>query len=376
MKLRTIENNDSLNMWGYSKLSPNFSFKETLNCNIDCIYGICNSFDTFLSPIDNQAYILFSNKIGTSSVNIYIYSTKKKEICKKLTPSVHLKELRLLKYFVNKEKNREYIISTDCEGILCIWKWESNNFILKNKINAYNQNDIYNCLLLFKNEINFEIIDDYIIFACEATSDDETTSAKVYSLNKGNFIQNMIDTNKEKIRNLLMWYNRKNNENYLICLAMDKIIFINFIKNIKEKEITTKEKNTFNCGIIYNEKIEENNEKSYLCCTSSTGHILVFDLDDGKKISDIVLKPYIHRVYDILPWNENYFIVADCLDNGYLVFEYNIGGKIFPISNITCLDEDDIECIRKINHPEYGECIVTGSHKNNMKIYGYISEKF
>ena len=88
------------------------------------------------------------------------------------------------------------------------------------------------------------------------------------------------------------------------------------------------------------------------------------------------LKPYIHRVYDILPWNEKYFIVADTLENGFIVFGFKFGGKIMGISNITGLDQDDIECIRKINHPEYGECIVTGSHKNNMKIYGYISEKF
>ena len=375
MELRTIENNESINMWGYSELTPNFRHKETLKHNISCIYGICNSFDTFISPKDNQSYILFSNKTDLSSVNIYIYSTSKKDIYKKLTPSVHLKELRLLKYFTNKTKKREYIISADCEGILCIWIYNSNsnNFVLQNKINAYNQNDIFNCILLFKNDINFNIDDDYIVFACESISDDETTCAKVYSLNKGNFIKNIVATNKEKIRNILMWHNEKNNENYLICLATDKIIFINFIKNIKEKEITTKEKNTFNCGIIFNEIID-NDEKSYLCCTSSTGHILVFDLEEGNITCDILLKPFTHRVYDILPWNDKYIIIADCLDNGFLIFEYKFGGKIIGISNITGLDEDDIECIRKINHPEYGECVVTASHKNLIKIYECISK--
>ena len=375
MRLRTIDNNDSLNMWGYSKISPNFRFKEKLNKSIDCTYGICNSFDTFLSPRDNQSYIIYSNKIGTCT-NIYIYSIQKKE-SKKLSPSVHLKELRLLKYFIDKSKKREYIISADCEGILCIWKFtNNNNFSLQNKITVFNQIDIYSCLLLFKDDIKIKIEDDYIIFACEAISDDDTTATKVYSLNKGNFIRNILFTHKEKIRNLLMWYNKKNNEYYLICLAMDKILIINFMKNQKEKEIITKEKNTYNCGIIYSEKIDEQNEKNYLCCTSSTGHILVFDLEDGKKTCDIVLKPFIHRVYDILPWNEKYFIVADTIENGFLVFGFKYGGQIFGISNITGQDEDDIECIKKINHHEYGECLVTASHKGYIKIFMYISTNF
>ena len=208
MKIRTFENNDSLNMWGYSKLSPNFRYKEKINKTIDCTFGICNSFDTFLSPKDNQVYILFSNRVDTCT-NIYIYLVQKKEIIKKLSPTVHMKELRLLKYFVNKAKNREFIITADCDGILCIWSASNLNFFLKHKINAYNQVDIYSCLLLFKNEINFKIDDDYIVFACEAISDDDTTCTKVYSLNKGNFIKNILSTNKEKTRNLLIWHNKK-----------------------------------------------------------------------------------------------------------------------------------------------------------------------
>ena len=372
MKIRTFENNDSINMWGYSKSSPNFRYKEKINKTVDCTFGICNSFDTFLSPKDNQVYILFSNRVDTCT-NIYIYLVQKKEIIKKLSPTVHMKELRLLKYFVNKEKNREYIITADCDGILCIWSASNLNFFLKHKINAYNQVDIYSCLLLFKNEINFKIDDDYIVFACEAISDDDTTCTKVYSLNKGNFIKNILSTNKEKTRNLLIWHNKKNNENYLLCLGMDKILIINFVKNRKEKEITTKEKNTYNCGVIYNEKIDEKTEKSYLLCTSSTGRILVFDLEEGQKTCEIILKPNIHRVYDILPWNEKYCIVADTYDNGYIVLQFQIGGKILNISNITGIDEDDIECIRKINHPQYGDCLVTASHKNYIKIFKNIS---
>lgn len=374
MLLRTIENSDSLNMWGYSKCCPNFKFKEKINKTIECSYGLCNSFDTFLSPRDNLPYILYSNKIGTCS-NIYIYSPQKKE-SKKLSPSVHIKELRLLKYFLDKSKKREYIISADCEAILCIWKHNNICFCLQNKITAFNQIDIYTCLILFKDDINFKIDDDYVIFACEAISDDDTTSTKVYSLNKGNFIKNIPFTHKEKIRYLLIWHNKKKNGMYIICLAMDKILIINFLTNQKEKDITTKEKNTYNCGIIYNEKSDENNEKTYLCCTSSTGHILVFDLEDGNKTCDIFMKPYIHRIYDILPWNEKYFIVADTIDNGFLVLGYQNGGKIIGISNIKGLDEDDIECIKKINHPEYGECLVTASHKGYIKIFEYISNKF
>ena len=373
MKSRNIHHS-SISIWGLSEFCPNFNFKEKLSNRIECTFGICNIFDTYLSPRNGQVYIIFSNILGTS-VYIYIYSVKNKNIYKKLSPCIHQKELRMLKYFINKEKSWEYIISTDCEGVIGIWS-VSNNFILQQRINVYQQKDIFNCLLLFKNEIdfNFNVQEDYIIFGCESTNDNDSTSVKVYSLNKGNFIKNIVGTNTEKIRDLLLWKNKKINEYFLYCLAKDKIIVINFLKNQKEKELSTQDRNMFNCGMIYDEINKEGSESSYLLVTSSTGHIIIFELYEGLITCDIRLRPNVHRIYDILPWSDKYIIFADCLDNGILVYEYEEGGKIIGISNINGLDEDDIECIRKIKHPDYGECLVTASHKNCIKIFDL--EKF
>ena len=263
----------------------------------------------------------FSNTFGTSTY-IYIYSVKNKNIYKRLSPIIHQKELRMLKYFINKDKSKEYIISTDCDGILCIWS-VINNFVLQQRINVYNQKDIFNCILLFKNEVKFSIIDDCIVFGCESISDDDSTSVKVYSLNKGNFIKSINGTNNERIRDILLWDNKKTKEHFLICLAKDKILLYNFGQNGKEKEIVTQDRNFFNCGMIYDEIDKEGNEYSYLLCTSSTGHIIIIELYEGQITCDIKLKEHIHRVYDILPWDERYIIFADCLDNGILVFEYD-----------------------------------------------------
>ena len=66
------------------------------------------------------------------NINIYIYSVQNKEIHQKLTPNYHSKELRLLKYFTNKARKREYIISTDWDGLLSTWFYGQNNvFVLK-----------------------------------------------------------------------------------------------------------------------------------------------------------------------------------------------------------------------------------------------------
>ena len=360
----------SISIWGFSDSCPNFRFKEKIeNQRIECSFGICNIFDSYISPRNNQVYIIFSNILGTSTY-IYIYSVKNNNIYKRLSPCIHQKELRMLKYFINKDKSKEYIISTDCDGVLCIWS-VINNFVLQQRINVYNQKDIFNCILLFKNEVKFNLIDDCIVFGCESISDDESTCAKVYSLNKGNFIKNINGTNNERIRDVLLWENKKTKEHFLICLAKDKIILINFVQNVKEKDIITQDRNLFNCGMIYDEIDKEGNEYSYLLCTSSTGHIIIVELYEGQVTCDIKLKNNIHRVYDILPWDERYIIFADCLDNGILVFEYEYGGKILGISNINGLDEDDIECIRKIKHPIYGDCLLTASHKNCIKIFVY-----
>jgi hypothetical protein len=46
---------------------------------------------------------------------------------------MHSKELRLLKYFLNKAKTREHIISADWDGIVCIWSAPNAYFNLQKK---------------------------------------------------------------------------------------------------------------------------------------------------------------------------------------------------------------------------------------------------
>ena len=90
MNSRTIHHS-SISIWGFSNSCPNFRFKEKLeNQRIECSFGICNTFDTYISPRNNQVYIIFSNIFGTSTY-IYIYSVKNKNIYKRLSPIIHQK---------------------------------------------------------------------------------------------------------------------------------------------------------------------------------------------------------------------------------------------------------------------------------------------
>ena len=54
--------------------------------------------------------------------------------------------------------------------------------------------------------------------------------------------------------------------------------------------------------------------------------IRLFFLRQSIKLS---FKEYIHRVYDILPWNEHYILFADCLDNGILVMNFKMEEKLW-----------------------------------------------
>lgn len=362
-KTRTFFNNENLNKWGSSNLSPNFIFKELLTHNIDCSYGICNTFDTYISKKDNKLYLAFSNISEiekTKTININILPLNGKNIFyKTLSPSYHQKELTFLKYFINPLNNQEYLISIDAEKIVVVWSITYNYKFLY-KINTYYKDCIYCCLILFKENNN-----DSILLSCCGGENDETSSSKEYGLIKGNFIRNINGTSKEKIRNMLIW--NKNNDQILICLCELKIIFIDLIKNEKKVEIN-QNNNTYNCGFIYKENFE--NIKEYLCVSCSNGHIIVYDLENNQITKDFSINDGIHRFYDILVWNEEFFIVSDCYDSGYLILQFKEGGKFIMISNIKCCDSDDIECIRKIKHETYGECLVTGSHSGKMKIFG------
>ena len=195
--------------------------------------GVNDIFEIFISYKDSKTYIVSPN---LNNYNLDIYDLN--DIIKISSLRSHKNRVSTIKYFIEKYKNNEFLISGDLNQIVIIWDI-TLNYDIKYKIDTKYENlSIYSCLLLLCNNyydtINNKYNDNYIITSTRNTSKELDKSAtKIYSLNNGEFIKSIKNSNTNSILYLLQWYNKENNNFYIIQFADKKIV----INNLLEDEI-------------------------------------------------------------------------------------------------------------------------------------------
>ena len=201
--------------------TPNFKYKLTIT-DISGILGANDIFEVFLSYRDNKEYAAIPNYYN---FNIEIFSLLDyKNI---LSLKRHLNSIRTIRYFINNKNKNEYLISADNDKIVIIWD-VSNNYSIKSIIDTNYEDDIGSCLLVFPHIIN----DDYIITSTNCISNDYNISAtKIYSLTNGKYIKYINNSNNYYTCYLIDWYNKKNNNYYLIELVYRNIVINNLLIN-------------------------------------------------------------------------------------------------------------------------------------------------
>ena len=220
--------NNILNI--YNKINNNKIFEKDPNnlkyildiTNTNDYLGINDIFEVFKSYKDNKEYIISKNK---DNYNLDIFTLLDNKKIKSLIG--HKNKITTIRYFINNKDYNEYLISADLNYIVIIWDF-TNNYNVKYNIYTKYNNYIYSCLLVFPHNNN----DNYIITSTYCISNDNDKSAtKIYSLNNGNFIKYINNTNNIEIYYLLSWYNKKNNKYYIIQLANKKIIINNLLED-------------------------------------------------------------------------------------------------------------------------------------------------
>ena len=268
----------------------------------------------------------------------------------------HKNNISTIRYFINKNNNiNEYLISGDLNKIVIIWDI-TNNYNIKYKIDTKYGYYIYSCLLIFPHNNN----DNYIITSTSNTSDDNDKSAtKIYSLNNGQFIKYINNTNKNKIFYLLSWYNKKNNKYYIIQFSNLKIMINNLLEDELYSELIQQPENDHFSGFIYNR-----NNNDYLCSSSSNGYINIWDLYN-KKIFKIINTNKC-KLAHIIEWNNKYIIVADANNKSFKIIDLDENKIIFDIGR---QHTDEVISIKKIYHPIYGESLLSCGDDKYIKLW-------
>ena len=316
--------------------------------NTDC--GWNDMFEIFISYKDNKEYLVSPN---ANNYNINIFRLIDNQQMKSLKG--HKNDIRTIRYFINNKNKNEYLISGDNDKRVIIWDI-TNNYNLKYNIDTKYGHKIYSSLLIFPNNMN----DNYIITSTyNYSGNDEDSATKIYLLNdEYKFIKYINNTNKNAIYYLLSWYNKKNKKYYIIQFSYMKILINNLLEDELYSELIHEPETDHFSGFIY---YKDNND--YLCSSSGNGYINIWDLYNKNIFKVIDTKGCI--LSNIIEWNKKYIIAADV--NNKIIKIVNIENDL--ITDIKSGHTDKLFCIKKINHPIYGESLLTAANDKTIKIW-------
>ena len=149
-----------------------------------------------------------------------------------------------------------------------------------------------------------------------------------------------------------------NNKYYIIQFSYMKIIINNLLEDELYSELIHEPEHDHFSGFIY---YKDNND--YLCSSSTNGYINIWDLFN-KNIFKVINTNGCYLAH-IIDWNKKYIIVSDYNNKSFKIIDIDNGS----ISNINPEHKKKMACIKKINHPTYGESLLSAGDDNIIKLW-------
>ena len=340
----------------YSSVPIKLKYRNDI-CKTNTSCGWNDMFEVYISYKDNRDYLASPN-CNTFNIDIYSLDDNKKEA----TLKGHKNSIRTIRYFFYKDKkeeneiDHEYLISADDNKIVIVWDI-INNYDKKLKIDTNYEDDIYSCAIFF----NRNTERNYIVTSTYSTSSDITNSAtKLFSLTTGEYAYYIKGSNFDNIYYLLIWYNQKDKQNYLIQFSYKKILINNLEKGKDElyAKLVHEPENEHYSGYIFSK-----DNSDLLCTTCYNGFIHVWDLYNKKLVNIIDTKIIMCH---IVQWNEQYAIAADFENKSFVIIDLE-EKKVY--NEIKAEHTMEVKCVKKIMHSQYGESLITSGRDNEVKVW-------
>ena len=313
-------------------------------------------FEIYISYKNNKEYLVSPNSIN---YNLDIFKLKNNQIIASLRG--HENQITTIRYFINFNSKNEYLISADINKYVIIWDI-TNNYKKIQSINTKYKDSIFSCLLMFPIEIN----NFYIITSSFANSgNDEDSSTKLYLSSYDQPTKYIQNTNNIPIFYLLPWFNKQNKKNYLIQFSRSKIIINNLSNDEKYNELITQPVGNHYCGLIYRE-----GNKDYLLSSSTNGYVYIYDLNNQNDYIRPIINTNGCLLTNIINWGNNYIIATDFHNKSFIIYHYCFSNNMLIVDNfINICHNDKLVCIKKINHPIYGESLLGVTNDNRIKLW-------
>ena len=342
---RNKEKDEKLNH-KFIKNPQNLKFKLNINTTNDS-FGRNDIFEVFFSVKDLKGYLISKN----NNYNLDIYRLEDNTLIKSIKH--HTNHITIVRYFLDSNSNKEYLITADENKLVTLWDIQDEFKIIYDIKPGYS-GKIYSSLLVFGiNEKNY-------LLTCSTGSNEYT---KKFNFESGKFIENINKTNNNYTYYLLYWLNKKNNEHYIIECCDGKVSIYNLIKDEIYAELKAPKDYRNFSGFIYTK-----NEIDYLCKGCGNGYIHIWDLF-SKTLNCSLYDNSGNYLHHIIQWNDKYAIIADVSGCSFKIFD--IEEKKY-ICNIGGQHSKYVIGVKKINHPIYGESLLSAGNDSNIKLWNNI----
>ena len=304
--------------------------KELVNdaYNFDCLI---NAFCVF-KAFDEMLYIVYTTRFK-SIISFNIINDKKiKEI-----KNAHNNNINNFRHCSDQKNKIDLIISISSQD---------NNVKLWNFLNMellYNFEEMNDsgslksaCFINDNNQI-------YLVIS-NSNNFDKVKPIKIFDL-RGNQVKE-INNSKDDTYFVDSFYDEKISKNFIITGNYYDVKSYDYNENnLYFKYFDHYSKYHYCVTIKYEDKIIK------LIETSKDGNLRIWDFHSGKLLNKIQVSN--NRLFDICIWSDKYALVG-CGEEIIKLIDLNLGKKVKTLH-----DFNSVISIKKINHPQFGECIIT-----------------
>ena len=346
------------------KTNPNFKYRESPADLRECL-GTTYTYDVYK---DKQGRVILitpywninkqCNTEGDPSVGLEKYHyislidlSNNEEI---QTLVGHTDRVVTCRFFEDPFTKKHYLISADRKYKVKVWDLTDNGKIVFDKeLKEGYDNFIYSVLMIFEqNKI-------YVV-----TSTLGSGETNVFVIGSDEAPKKLKDTKDLNIYYLDYWFEEKdadgNSEHHIIQCGKNKIL-ISQLKKDSNYEIATEEKYANNlCGMVY-----KKGGKDLLITSATRGLIEIIDLKERKELQKIEHSDVFF--YNFVRWNDQYILLYEAMQRRILVLDTDNNYKV--VSKVLCPEMYYDRFIRKVDHPKYGESILSVGIDWKVKLY-------
>jgi WD40 repeat protein len=301
-----------------------------------------NTFTVFRT-INDILYLIYS----TESKSIICYDLENQKIINKVKKS-HNEYITNFKYYFDNINKRDLLMSISKEDNN-IRVWNVNNWECLCNLKNINKTGLLYSACLLNDKQNYIITSNYSI---ELNSE----PIKVFDF-RGNKIKE-IDGSNEDILYIDSYYDKNLSKSYIITGNINYVKSYDFIQNKLYFKYCDNSNTSHNSIIIKNDEyIVKLIESSY------DGNIRIWNFHSGLLLDKIKINE--EGLRSICLWH-NHFLFVSCEEKIIKLIELK---KKIIMKNLEG-HTSEVLCLKKLNHSQFGECLISQDYDNNIILWG------